>query len=384
MFFHIGSYADNFPIHYQHNNLCINVDSGWHKVQNSGGNLLLYKGYIDNYKIEDKLSEIVSQQEPIYTGNFCVIECVDNGVNLKTDRTRSFPIWYSKTQGLNNLVPTDYTCWADSIVGILDNYEKVELKFDLIGNIESSHLTFDQVIDSVDKILKDKIQKFSDQLTGPIRIFLSGGIDTMLLYSYVRKLDIPHTLIDFLHTDLDYFYLRNHGSLLKFWGYRQFHYWTKPSILMSGTPGDEFTARGPTTANMILKYHNTSVGDVLSDYEDSYMYQYFKKYSHIWEEQKDMQFGNLGQTIKECLNILLNDWQHWHLGETISYTPLRDVNIFTTISRLNKNDIIDHVMNASVQKELIKRNAPSLLNGISLQKNSSNYMENLTQILGKD
>jgi hypothetical protein len=76
----------------------------------------------------------------------------------------------------------------------------------------------------------------------------------------------------------------------------------------------------------------------------------------------------------------LNDYQHWHLGETICFTPLRDIEIFSTIASLNKQDLIDQIFHSTVQKELIKINAPQLLDCLSTNKNTGNFMENLTDI----
>ena len=54
MFFGIGPRVlDNFPVHYQHNNLVINVDSGWKQILDQHGNQLLYKGYIDNGVLDE-------------------------------------------------------------------------------------------------------------------------------------------------------------------------------------------------------------------------------------------------------------------------------------------------------------------------------------------
>jgi hypothetical protein len=382
MFFNIGpTRLDNFPKNYQHNNLYINLDAGWHESQDQHGNILFYKGYVDSAKIEDVLLEIAEQEEPIFYGNFCLIKCFDQGVAIKADQLRSFPIWYDTDYGLNNLIPYNYTCWTDSFVTLTHSLEKIESKFDLIGPIESTTLSYEVVIEQVDQILTDKITKFAQTLTQPIRVFLSGGIDTTTLFSYIRRLEIPYELVDCLHTNLDYFYLKNHGDLANFWGYRQFHYWKHPSVLLSGTPGDEFTVRSPTTANMMLRYYGTDINELSITHSSSLHYQYFKKYTEIFESQQDISFNSLDHAIRECLNIIINDWQHWHLGATISYTPLRDLEIFKTIARLEKSVLIEQIMDSVVQKELIRRNNPELLSILSADKNNNNYFENLTRIL---
>ena len=382
MFFNITTKElDNFPIKYRHGNLVINLDSGWSETADNNNNKIFYKGYLDQGPIAEYIEEIARQEEPIYTGNFCILKCFDQGVTIKTDRCRSFPIWYDAVQGCNNLIPYSYTCWTDSFVTITYTLEKIESKFDLIGPIESTTLSFDQVINQVDQILTNKISKFAQTLNQPVRVFLSGGIDTTTLFSYILRLQIPYELINCLHTDLDYFYLKNHSDLANFWGYRQFHYWAQPNILLSGAPGDEFTVRSPTTANMMLRYYETDINNLLTTHQDSLHYQYFKKYTDIFESQQHITFNSLDHAICKCLSIIVNDWQHWHLGDTISYTPLRDIKIFETIARLEKPALINQIMDSVIQKELIRRNSPDLLSILSTDKNTNNYFENLTKIL---
>jgi hypothetical protein len=385
MFFNIGpTTLSNFPVHYQHNNLVINLDSGWKQTTDQHNNLLLYKGYIDNGTLDDYVIEISCQEEPLYNGNFCVLKMFDQGVTVKTDRLRSFPLWYSVTDGITNLTPLDQTVWTDSFVVLADNLVLIESKFDAIGSVEESYLTLDQVVEQVDTILYNKIKQFAKHNSEPINVFLSGGIDTMLLYSYVKRLNIPHNLIACAHTDYDYFYLKNHDTLSQFWGYRQFHYWDQDCILLSGAPGDEFTVRSPATANMMMRFHGTSIPELMqqSEHRTALHYLYFNKpdYMKMWNNQTET-YNSLSDAIRACLNFNINDWQHWHLGRTISYTPLRDLDIFKTIARLGKHDLIDQVMDSIVQKTLLKNNAPELLLGLSAQKNSKNSMENLTGIL---
>jgi hypothetical protein len=386
MFFHIGSkMLENFPVVHHHGNLYINIDDGWTATRDQYNNLLLYKGYLDEYPIQDKLLDIAAQEEPRFLGNFCLIKCFDQGVSIKTDRLRSFPMWYDAKLGITNLQELDWNIWTDSFAMLTHDLQLVESKFDLLGTVESSTLSFDQVVDVIDAILTNKVKQFAKNNTLPLRSFLSGGIDTGLLYSYLVKHQIDNTLIDYSHIDFDYFYLKNHQTLSKFWGYNQIHHWKEPCVLLTGAPGDEFTVRSPTTANMMLRYHGTSITQLLTDskYQDCLHRSYFldPEYSELWEQQQQLTFNGLDHAMRECLNLIVNDYQHWHLGNTITWTPLRDMEIFKLIARLGKNDLMDQIMNSSVQKELISRNDSALLACLSTQKNSGNYMENLTNIL---
>ena len=59
----------------------------------------------------------------------------------------------------------------------------------------------------------------------------------------------------------------------------------------------------------------------------------------------------------------------------------KQLEIFKLIACLRLDDLKEQIMNSVVQKELIKRNNPEILNYLSTRKNDLNYMENLTGIL---
>jgi hypothetical protein len=380
MFFHITDIKlNNFPYSHQHNNLVINLDNGWTIATDEYNNQLFYKGYLDQGKIENYIFEIANQEEPIYTGNFCLIKCFNQGVTVKTDRYRSFPMYFGK-DGLTNLQSSGETIHTDSFVMLTNSMEKIESKFQLLDDDIYHNIEFEDCVNKVNDIITRKLLTFFDNYKLPLNVFLSGGIDTTTLYSYVLKLDIPHTLINYFHTDFDYFYLKNHHTLSNYWGFGQIHHWSTPCILMSGAPGDEFTARSPTTANMLLRYYNTGIDELLDKYKNSLHYKYFSRYLNLFKSQCDLRFNNLTHVIKECSNMILNDYQHWHLGQTTVYTPFRDIEIFKTVASLNRQDLIEQVFGSTVQKELIKRNAPQLLSTLSVDKNTGNFLENLTNI----
>jgi hypothetical protein len=85
----------------------------------------------------------------------------------------------------------------------------------------------------------------------------------------------------------------------------------------------------------------------------------------------------LAQAIRKGCDYNSNDWQHWHLGKTLTYTPLRDIEMFKLYARLEVDALKEQLMNSAIQIRLIGKNNPKLLNILSPQKNSLNYMENL-------
>jgi hypothetical protein len=245
-----------------------------------------------------------------------------------------------------------------------------ETKFDVIGHawLPTSN------IDQIDQLLTDKIKQFASHNQLPLRVFLSGGVDTLLLYSYIVKLGADHDMTWNLHTDLDEFYLANSADIKKHWGYRQIHHWQEPCVLASGTPGDEFMLRSPTTANQYLLNRGTSIPQQLPAHPDCLHHEYFSKHLQLFDGQRPA-------TAPELCNTVVNDWQHWHLGNTLTWTPFRDLQLFKLFLALPYEQALGQIMNSAVSRELIERNVPGLTGVLSDQKNSGNSMRNLRSLI---
>ena len=371
MFFHIADQSqENYPCHWQLGSFCVSTDSGW-QLRQIGTAQVLYKGYVDAAPVEDRLLDIVLQTTPHILGNFCALVLSDNTLTIQTDRYRSFPIYISP-DSINNLIPTEHTAWTDSMITVHSDLAVTENKFDVIGHAWLPTSTVDQI----DQLLTDKIKQFASYNQLPLRVFLSGGVDTLLLYSYIRRLDIPHEMTWNLHTDLDEFYLANSVDIKKNWGYCQIHHWQQPCVLASGAPGDEFMLRSPITANQYLLNRGTSIPDQLPAHHDCLHYAYFTKNLALFENQTRA-------TSPELCNIVANDWQHWHLGNTLTWTPFRDLELFKLFLALPYEQALGQIMNSSVSRELIERNVPNLTRVLSDQKNTGNSMRNLRALLNQ-
>jgi hypothetical protein len=386
MFFHVGKQRQqNFPHNHQCENFVVSLDEGWHATRDHHGNQIWFKGYLDQGNLADHVVGISTEEEPQHYGNFCVIKIFDQGAILRTDRLRSFPIWHSPN-GLTNLQPSGETVWTDSFVMLNNDMTLIHSKFDIIGSVQESLLSFEEVVDQVDALLITKTEQFLNNLQLPLRVFLSGGIDTALMFTYIKRFTSNYELILNSHIDYDYFYVKNSGTLSNLWGYNQIHHWREDCVLASGAPGDEFTARSPTTANLLLLHHGLSIPEMLADiaYGACLHRTYFDnpKYLTMWQEQEsNYQAQTLGEVIRTCCNYNINDWQHWHFGRTLTWTPMRDLEMFKLFARLEPQALAGQTMNSTVHKELIRRHCPEVLGYLSTQKNSKNSLENLVGLL---
>jgi hypothetical protein len=279
-------------------------------------------------------------------------------------------------------VATDRTAWTDSLITVHRDLEVTENKFDVIGNIDATEIDFYTALDLVHDRLLNRTQQFLNQNSLPIRVFLSGGVDTMLVYSYLKAAGAEFELVDYDHFEHDYFWRANSDKITKYWGYQQTHHWKNPCVLASGAPGDEFMLRSPTTANTYLLYHNTSIPEILNKSAQEYLHRaYFSLPKHLKLFSQQSQSNKLLEKLHyELCNINVNDWQHWHLGNTLHWTPLRDLEIFKIIMRLPMENAIDQIMDSTFSQALIERNVPGANDFISDQKNSGPALKNLNRM----
>jgi hypothetical protein len=383
MFFSIGHTAkENFSEHYQLGPFAVSTDAGWHQYR-SHSHTAVYKGYADSDHLVNILGHVIGQQEPRLFGNFCVIVYDHDLAQLRiqTDRWRSFPIYLTDSE-VTNLVRSSRTAWADSLVSIDQNFEICETKFDPIGPIDTGPVSVEQVTDFIHHRLTEKTQNFLRFNNLPVRAFLSGGVDSLLVYSYLQRFSQNIELVRCNIIEYDRFWLKNSGDIGCHWAYHQIHHWVEPCVLTSGAPGDEFMLRSPTTADLFLKYHDIRITDLLQ--QQTWLHtDYFAlaKHAELFQTQTVNSEWSETQLHWNLCNMVINDWQHWHLGNTLTWTPLRDLEIFKALLRLPANQAIGQIMNSNISLQLIERNRPGLSGLISDQKNTGNMMSNLSDFL---
>lgn len=380
MFFHISQQSqENYPCQWQLGSFAISTDNGWKQIT-IGPVQILYKGYADVGPLESLLGQVMFQSIPYLTGNFCALVVVNDTLTIQTDRYRGFPIYIDST-GINNLVAADRTAWTDSLITVHADLVVTEHKFDVIGAIDTTPIDFQQAQDKIHDILTLRTKQFLNHNTLPIKSFLSGGVDTLLVYSYLKAAGAEFDLIEYNHIDHDYFWRANTQHLNKFWGYQQTHHWKQSCVLASGAPGDEFMLRSPTTANLYLLHHGTSIPELLTQKVSCLHHTYFSLSNHRKLFDSQQAIGESSEQLYHALcNIVANDWQHWHLGETLHWTPLRDLEIFKILLRLPLSDAIDQIMDSTLSRALIERNVCDATELISDQKNTEPILKNLNRL----
>jgi len=386
MFFSISTekFDDRFFIHHKVSQYYISLDAGWQQT-NINGKEIFYKGYCDTLDMSAVAADFAVDPTPRYTGNFGIIVVDDNSLVLSNDIPRSFPL------NINNGFLTNLTTenssqsfWADDLVMYNQkNIETVKINIfkDLDLNFDET-LTLDECASRIKNIINDKLD-FVNRSSLDKKMFLTGGVDTTLIYAISQSNLDNIKIINYEHLDYDKFLLKNYSRLKKEYKIYSHGGWCsrEPSIVFSGAPGDEFFLRGPFMSGLWSGWHNFDLVELLNRNPDCYHRKFYFRDSvkkvikdHYANQQN---IKNTYQSYHElCLYILdncANDHQVWHLNNTLTWSPFKDLKILSTVLKLNKDDLIGQVMDAKLSKHLISLYDSDSLNLMDQYKNEDNF-----------
>jgi hypothetical protein len=359
MFFSLGSSIDHrFPNHDTVDGWVFNYDNGWCRQDQSW-----YKGY---------------QHSDIGYGNWTRITVQGSHVQLHHGALRGYPLWWDREQRvLTNLCGSGQRIWADESIEIQGDQAHIP-KVDIFGNINLEPLTMNQVLHELAADIRRKVSALDrDYHDNVKRLFLTGGVDTLLLFAFARAHGLQFDLVDHEHFEYDWFTNHAlHNIRDRHWAYGQMHHWREPTMFLTGSCGDEFTFRGPNIIALWCAWHDIDVLNMLPQAQ-GYHVGYFQKphnveiFQQAWQSRHILRrrYPHKQDLVRQILDINANDHQHWHLGNTVTWSPFMDLEITKTILRLPEQHILSHIMDASVSKNLITLALPHCLSWLSQTKN---------------
>jgi hypothetical protein len=384
MFFNISPTIDRrFPYNFSCNFATFNCDAGWHKV-NINDTIIFAKGYCDSCEITDLLNNFDGAGE--HSGNFCLVRFSDK-IEIVHNKNRGFPLRFSQNSVTNLFSDAHYqSVWADNLVQIDNKWKITTSKINLDTVISSECLSIADAANKIFDLLVTNIDEFGRNIQqAGLKLFCSGGLDTLLLYSLLTYTNTKFDLLTTNHFEIDDFITTNKLELENNWAYKQVHHWQKPSCLATGGCGDEYFLRGPAVISMITAWNNIEFHELLRKSVGSYHYKYFSKYD-IWQtdwnrrELLQKQYPTRESLYQQILNVLLNDHQHWHIGNTLTYTPFKNIEITKILLQCTVEDLVPQFLDGNFTKTLISKVDPALLNSLSKYKNF-NSAENISLLI---
>jgi len=382
MFFTISKAKDfsRYTIfHDLSNGYVLGVDDGWEKLV-LGEDTIYYKGYSSELEsLSTIVSKLASDPKLQFKGNFCAIVDSAGKVKVLHDDKRAFAIWAGEEK-VSNLEPVGmHVRYGTSpSVTVTSNplVENNKMLFDLYPEQE-----YDTVLQKVHDTLNTTFENFLTHNTRPLKMFLSGGTDTALIYSYLKKFTSKFELVDYEYVKHTDFYKKNFGHRLKnFDDYQGIHSWgSEPASLLSGVGGGNYCLKGTPLANIYLLSHGTSMNNLLADNESAYYYYHnttediqrqYREQADSWKIQTVIKNKDL--TRKYILDKLCNlrGQGHWHLDSTITFTPFQDMRLTQLVLSLPFEEFKQQAIDGKLNKDLIRMNDPDVLNFVDKHKDT--------------
>lgn len=321
-----------------------------------------------------------------YPGNHLSITWDKDRIDVDHDLTRCFPLWWDKdTQTLSNFLGTGERIWADQQVSIV-NKQLITTSVDVVKTISTDTVSMDQVVDTISANLVNKALA----LQQPAKLFVTGGVDTLTLLALVKHTNIACDILDYEHFEYDEFTNQNIIDLKKqYWAYNQIHHWRQPTTLISGAYGDEFLFRGPHNIALWAAWHDIDINKITKTAK-GYHVGYFRKPENeiIFQSAfyrrstiKSM-YPTYRDLVHKIIDTNANDFQHCHLGNTITWTPFKDPELTKIVLRLSQQDLLEHIIDATINKQIISKLYPNVLKLLSTTKNqdSRHFLHMLNDI----
>ena len=359
----------NFTLHFKlPNGLILNTDEGWQSFDLEDCKIII-KGYTNLYDVTQLTRYLTNCRRTSIKGNFCAFVCKEEKVYLLHDKDRGFPVWIGDNS-ITNLLKQGTPVWEDCDLTI-DGKMNVTKNFYPPYVFKKQDMSDVQVIDKIDNLLSETFEKFLSHNDKPLKLYLTGGIDTLLAWTYLDSFTKNYEIVDYEYIKYTYFYSMNQKKIQGHQLYNQIHLWNDPTVLVTGSCGDEYFMRGPHTAAQCLKYHGYNLLEATK--ESDYMYKFFNRKSCTDAIHDGMNSIKPNQSMEdvytEILNRNKNDYQHWHLDNTITFTPFKNTAIIETILQSSVNQLLSNARNGIIQKKLIEKKDRNKLEFKSKWKN---------------
>jgi len=296
----------------------------------------------------------------------CEIIFTDDDWQIITSGIRRFPLWRS-TDGdtVSNIQVTDHIIHNPHTVSHRNNQLHIGFKEPPSSLLPRSHITISR--QDLEEQLCDNLVKQAETLVKqsiPIIAPNSRGVDSALVRSALDYSGIEYSSDKISNALIEKEHLANHYC---FWGYGQMLDEGRPHIQATGYFGDAYMSRNPTYVSLYLKKWNINLTEQFDKAGSTYMRNTFDRQYRANLEQFEYP-ANPDATL---IDMLINDFQVWHIDECLTWTPFVDIEFMRLCLSMDPDTVIDQCVNAGLSKSLIKRLSPARLEEVQQNHNGS-------------
>lgn len=304
----------------------LQLDAGWKKYK---------KGYIKTIGTESIKIDTIHKK--VYLNTFSIPYYYNDNT------LSSFP--FPKL----SLIPYDHDICFDSTLSVVYNHKK---------NISS--YTKEKInVDNFVEFIIDSAGKTFDTNTKYL-IPQSHGLDSTTVQAIMDYYNIDYKPYKVKGFSKNKFY--NQLQQIH-WGFRQTPYYKNSVSIVTGFYGDEYILRNPVYVQYRLFEDNIDLHKQFLKFPNSYMHDFYMMYY-----KKKTSSLKVNQNY---LQIILNDWQMWHVNNCQIVNPFFNKEILFKGLSLDADSIIKQSIDGFISKEIIKRTNPKLLTTLDNKKNAS-------------
>jgi hypothetical protein len=278
-------------------------------------------------------------------------------IRIETNKFRDFPIYHDGA-GLSNFNKLEHVVPADGIPSI--DRGKVEISYieGFYPKIPNDQLSFKDCKDILYDAVIENVGTFAANNKKEIMMPDQNGVDTLLVRSAFDYIGVDYKLFSFDRRPK----LSSLGNHLaeSLWGFTQVPEYND-TVVVSGFYGDEWILRNPYYVHLLLSTRGISITDKFDSMEDCYMKKYFETYRNKCSVPSD-------KSREELLTQICNDFQIWHLNDTMFLSPLKHETLLTLLAA-DSETIVSQVTNATLSKAIIQSLNPNLLDKLDTHKN---------------
>ena len=377
MYFQLSKeHSSNFPKCYNIKDFKLSTDLGWKETQGKFGKLI-FKGYAYT-NLKDFLETHDPETVHHHHGSFTAIMEKGNKIFVVHDTSREFPLFIDDDNiTITNLTRNDKTRYPDVSLHVDCEENKIkesyrEYKFqkkDDIGMQATSAIVLD--------IMNNDIRAFTNMYKNPIKVVPTGGIDSTLLIALLKHNDVDFEVIDYEHKKWTYFYKKNRQAVNANINEGVFtsvgHTWgEEPMTLANGWHADQQFFRCYLPLAIFCKAKSINLTDELEKHKEVYSYQFLHNEIHVRKSQLSSTLNGITDSrsaYKKMFEIIRASFQPWSFEETLYWSPFKNLDITKNVLQMCDADILDNSFDASLQKMILKKIDPNLLDVITPKKN---------------
>jgi hypothetical protein len=345
------------------------LDGGWNQK-----NGIWYKGYSTDCVLEDSIYDIVNGYQP--SGKYCVI-C---NSEIYHPILRGFPI-YLVGSNKTNLKLDGYE------IQLYETLEEPNAE-PVLSLDEASIIIGDILVENTKNLLK--YNEVTDLTT-----LVTAGLDTITVWAILDHVTKEYNLSLYIPTVEDLTSSRAFNGTRRsydsdlmskvsddYWGYYHACFYENTNWNITGYYAETYTYRDAEAINAIANYYGKKLHTFPK--ETDYLYWFLQRPNTVEAyKDSDKKFDSVADLKSFLWSTIWYDHQMWHLDNNLNFSPFADIRIPQIAHRLSLEDLASNCVSGQLQRNIIARFRPDLLNLLSDYKNAQdvwgNFRENFTE-----